>query len=184
MAVATPKTALQAFFSLLHNVRAQRAAKPSAAAKGWASTSLCPMPVVVDGLPALLGKITEFAQERLPSKEIITKPFDKPVAPSLWVTHADDSVAGTLSHCWRIGPLNEFLDEGSDVAGGSIPAKDYDLLPQRFEFSDVHLLTPNVEAEPEPQAIGSSDRLCRARSKALRWRWPTAYRSCTHEAFG
>jgi hypothetical protein len=45
-------------------------------------------------------------------------------------------------------------------------------------------LLHNVEAEPTPQAIGSSDRLCRAKSKALRWKWPAAYRSCTHEAIG
>ena len=45
-------------------------------------------------------------------------------------------------------------------------------------------LLHNVEAEPEPQAIGSSDQLCRAKSKALRRKRPTAYRSCTHEAIG
>jgi hypothetical protein len=99
------------------NVRAQRAAKPSVAAKGCASTSLCPPPVVVDGLAALRGKLTKFAQERLPTKEIVTKPFDKPVAPRPWVAHADDSVAGTLAHRWCIGSFNEFLNEGRDVAG-------------------------------------------------------------------
>uniref|UniRef100_UPI0035B42704 hypothetical protein n=1 Tax=Hylemonella sp. TaxID=2066020 RepID=UPI0035B42704 len=68
-------------------------------------------------MAALRGKITEFAQERLPSKEIFTNPLDKPVTPRPWVAHADDAVAGTLGRRWCIGQLNEFLDEGYDVAG-------------------------------------------------------------------